>query len=165
MSSQILDQKKANQKIRRIALEILERNQNEPVIIVAGIVQTGYELALQICEELKHFSGKEYPCHAIQVFKPAPLEKPVSSNVDPTELKSAVLILVDDVQNSGKTMAHALKYFLEFPVKAIQTCVLIDRRHNAYPVRADYVGLSLSTTMHEHVSVEKGPEGFTVSLS
>jgi pyrimidine operon attenuation protein/uracil phosphoribosyltransferase len=165
MSAQILDPKKAHQKIRRIALEILERNQNEPNLIIAGVMQTGYDLAQLICEELKYFSGIEYPCHAIHIFKPAPLEKSVICDVEPADLNSAVLILVDDVQNSGKTMAYALRYFLDFPVKAIQTCVLIDRRHNSFPVRADYVGLSLSTTLHEHVSVEKGNDGFWVSLS
>ena len=165
MSSHILDSKKADQKIRRIALEILERNLNEPNIVVAGVLNTGFELAKQICRELEHFSGKSFPCHAVKIHKPAPLEQPISCDVPSDLLKSAILILVDDVQNSGKTMAHALRYFLDYPVKAIQTCVLIDRRHNSFPVRADYVGLSLSTTLKEHVSVEKLESGFTASLS
>jgi pyrimidine operon attenuation protein/uracil phosphoribosyltransferase len=69
-------------------------------------------------------------------------------------LKNAVVVLVDDVQNSGRTMMYAIKYFLQFEVQSIQTCVLVDRGHNRFPVHSDFVGLSLSTTLQEHVSVE-----------
>lgn len=165
MSAQILDTKKTAQKIKRIALEILERNLNEPRLIIVGIQQTGFELAQEICSELQNFSGVKQRCYPIRIYKPAPLEQTLSCELTPEELIDSVVILIDDVQNSGKTMAYALRYFLDYKVKAIQTCVLVDRRHNSFPVRADYVGLSLSTTLKEHVQVEKTSEGFTVYLS
>ena len=99
------------------------------------------------------------------INKTSPLETPIETDVNGDELYNSIIIIVDDVQNSGKTMAFAVKHFLQYPVKSIQTCVLIDRRYNLFPVRADYVGLSLSTTLKEHVSVETENGNISVSLS
>ncbi|MEX1187770.1 MAG: phosphoribosyltransferase family protein [Bacteroidia bacterium] len=165
MLSQILDSNKVNQKIKRIALEIIERTYSEEHVVIVGIESSGFELAKRICLELEHFESKKFPCFSIKINKPSPLDQPISTNVNTSELGNSVVIIIDDVQNSGKTMAYAVKYFLQFPVKAIQTCVLIDRRHNRFPVRADYVGLSLSTTLKEHVSVETTGKDITVSLN
>ena len=65
-----------------------------------------------------------------------------------------MLILVDDVLNSGKTLMYGAKYFLSVPLKKLSTIVLVDRNHNRFPIKADFVGLSLSTTLKEHISVE-----------
>jgi len=83
----------------------------------------------------------------------------------PVELfDGATLILVDDVQNSGKTMMYTIRHFLQYPVKSVQTCVLVDRRHNSFPVRSDYIGLSLSTTLEDHVVVEMSDKGLEACL-
>jgi pyrimidine operon attenuation protein/uracil phosphoribosyltransferase len=68
--------------------------------------------------------------------------------------------LIDDVANSGKTLSFALKPFLEYQPKKIQTLVLVERSHKAFPVQPDYVGLSVATTIQEHIYVEV--EGETV---
>ena len=70
------------------------------------------------------------------------------------DLNNKVVLLVDDVLNTGKTMIYALHPFLNYAVKKIATIVLVDRNHNLFPVRADYVGLSMATTLQEHISVE-----------
>jgi pyrimidine operon attenuation protein/uracil phosphoribosyltransferase len=80
-------------------------------------------------------------------------------------LQKKVIILVDDVLNSGKTMMYALKPFLAADIKKIRTVVLIDRNHKRFPVAADFTGLSLSTTLQEHVSVEFDKNGAAVYLS
>jgi pyrimidine operon attenuation protein/uracil phosphoribosyltransferase len=165
MSSQILDAYKVQQKISRIALEIIERTYKEEHVIIVGIKNAGYELAIRICKELKRFENKDYPCYHININKPAPLEREVETSLDRDKLPDAVVILVDDVQNSGRTMAYAVRHFLQYKVKSIQTCVLIDRKHNRFPIKADYVGLSLSTTLQEHVLVEESEDGLVVSLN
>lgn len=70
------------------------------------------------------------------------------------ELNNKVVILVDDVSNSGKTLTYALKPFLQSHPKKIQTLVLVERRHTAFPVQPDYVGLSVATTLQDHIYVE-----------
>jgi len=165
MPEEILNSKKVQQKISRIALEIIERNHGEERVVLAGIESTGFVLALQIAKMLESFHGKKYACVPVKMHKPSPLETPIQTDIPDDGYKGAVIILVDDVQNSGRTMAYALRHFLQYPVKAIQTCILVDRRHNSFPVRADYVGLSLSTTLKEHVNVSVNNGNFSVTLS
>jgi pyrimidine operon attenuation protein/uracil phosphoribosyltransferase len=73
---------------------------------------------------------------------------------------------VDDVANTGKTFFYAFKPLLEFTPKKVRVAVLVDRKHKAFPVSVDYVGLSLATTMHEHINViieESEKEGVYLS--
>ena len=70
------------------------------------------------------------------------------------EYVKKVVILVDDVLNSGKTLMYAAKHFLTTPLNKLSTLVLVDRNHNRYPIKADYVGLSLATTLQEYINVE-----------
>ena len=109
---------------------------------------------------------KSYPIERIApgVITRKSVDQPVQTDINPDQLKNATLILIDDVQNSGRTLAYALRHFLQYPVHAVQTCVLIDRRHNFFPVKADYIGLSLSTTLQEHVQVEVNGTEVTVLL-
>jgi pyrimidine operon attenuation protein/uracil phosphoribosyltransferase len=164
MSSQILDSHKAHQKLQRIALEILERNSDEEVLVLAGIQSSGFAIAEIIAGYLNQFSGKNLNVFSVQLNKQKPLDQPVQTDINPDQLKNATLILIDDVQNSGRTLAYALRHFLQYPLHAVQTCVLIDRRHNYFPVKADYIGLSLSTTLQEHVQVEVNGTEVTVLL-
>ncbi len=82
--------------------------------------------------------------------------------IDPaTDFTNKVIIVVDDVSNSGKTLLYALKPFLDFSPKKIQTLVLVERSHTSFPVRPDYVGLSIATTLQEHIYVEVHGEKIT----
>jgi pyrimidine operon attenuation protein/uracil phosphoribosyltransferase len=103
---------------------------------------------------LKEFSGNDHAIHSISIDKSSPLNSEPLIDIPDGLLKDAVVVLIDDVQNSGKTMMYAIRHFLQYEVKSIQTCVLVDRGHNRFPVHSDFVGLSLSTTLQNHVSVE-----------
>lgn len=153
MPSLILDSHQVHQKLERIALEILERTSEHNHVLLAGIQTSGFAIAKLIARYLKSFSEKELTVYSVQLDKTQPLNHPVVTNISSELLSQATLIIIDDVQNSGRTLSYALMHFLQFPVYSVQTCVLIDRRHNKFPVKPDYIGLSLSTTLQEHVEV------------
>src|SRR4051812_23052475 len=162
----ILTSKQIQQKINRIAYEIYENNCDEKEIIIAGIADNGYFLAKRIADVLKKISAMDINLISIKIDKKNPLAEEIKINLADKELKNKVIVLVDDVLNSGKTLMFGAKPFLTTPVKRLITAVLVDRGHNRYPIKADFVGLSLSTTLREHITVEidgKGNE--TVYLS
>ena len=94
----------------------------------------------------------------LKINKKNPLQSEINLNIEPKDFKNETIIVVDDVLNSGKTMMYAIKPFLEVPIKKLSIAVLINRSHKRFPLNADYVGLSLTTTLKEHieVSLEKG---------
>ena len=81
-----------------------------------------------------------------------PLEG-VQTDIPTSAYENKALVLVDDVLNSGTTLIYGIKHFLEVPLKKFKTAVLINRNHKKYPVKADFKGLSLSTSLQEHVNV------------
>ena len=93
-------------------------------------------------------------CFEIQLNKDEPWNDPITFSIEQKALKNGYIVLVDDVINSGKTMQYALMKFLEQATKSIKTVVLIDRQHRRYPIKTDYAGLSLSTTLKNHVDVQ-----------
>ncbi len=147
----ILDKAAAEKKMRRMSLEILENNAGESSIILAGIRENGFVLAAIIQQLINEFSGIETELISISLDKRKPSAITVSND---SSFDDKVIILVDDVANSGKTLLYALKPFLAFHPKKIQTLVLVERSHNSFPVRPDYVGLSVATTLLEHIYVE-----------
>lgn len=150
----ILTSKQIQQKINRIAYEIYENNYNEKEIIIAGIADNGYFLAKRIADVLKKIADIEIKLISIKIDKQNPLSEDIKIDLSEKELKNKVIVLVDDVLNSGKTLMFGAKPFLTTPVKRLITAVLVDRGHNRYPIKADFVGLSLSTTLREHITVE-----------
>lgn len=150
----ILTASQIGQKINRIAYEIYENNSQEKEIIVAGIMPNGYILAQKIKSVLEKIAPVKVQLVKVEVDKERPFAEENKFELNDKEIKNKAIVLVDDVLNSGKTLIYGIKYFLNVPVKRIKTAVLIDRNHNRYPIKADFVGLSLSTTMQEHVSVE-----------
>ena len=150
----ILNHQQIEQKINRIAHEIYEYNFEEHEIVIAGIADRGYILAKKINEVLLKISPLKTKLLEIKIDKSNLKIEDTLLNVKREELKNKVVMLVDDVLNTGKTMIFALHPFLKYDIKKIATIVLVDRNHNLFPVRADYVGLSLATTLKEHISVE-----------
>ncbi len=150
----ILDEKKINQKINRIAWQIYEHYYKEEEIILSGIVDNGFIMAQRIAKVLEEISPLKVRTVKIALNKSAPLTEPVISELKSEDVKNKVLIVVDDVLDSGKTLIYGVKHFLQFPVKHLKTVVLVDRSHRIYPVRADYVGLTLATTLQEQIRVE-----------
>ena len=148
----ILDQAVAEKKLRRMALEILENNADEQELIFAGIRDSGSVVAKNIREIIAELSPEtKTELLALTLDKRAPKEIRIDREMD---FNSKVIIVVDDVANSGKTLLYALKPFLEYQPRKIQTLVLVERSHKSFPVRPDYVGISISTTLQEHIFVE-----------
>ncbi len=147
----ILQPEVAEKKLRRMALEIIEENTDEPGIILAGIRESGLVVARTIQKMIAEFSPVPVQLISLSLDKKHPGVVTLSETPD---LKEKVVIVVDDVSNSGRTLLYALKPFLEHYPKKIQTLVLVERTHTYFPVRPDYVGLSIATTIQENIVVE-----------
>jgi pyrimidine operon attenuation protein / uracil phosphoribosyltransferase len=138
-------------KIRRMALQVAESNTDEGSIIVAGITGNGAVVAEKLVSELKKIVSIDIQLLTIRLNKKDPLNATIEGEQDFT---NKVVIVVDDVANSGKTLLYALKPFMTYLPKKIQTLVLVERSHKLFAVQPDYVGLSVATTLLEHISVE-----------
>ncbi len=160
----LLDGKQIRQRIDRLAYQIYEDNATEKEIILAGIVNSGYQVAISLKRALENICELKISLAEVQLDKHSQNSK-VTLSVRRDDLQGRVVILIDDVLNSGKTMMYALKPFLDADIKKIRTVVLVDRNHKRFPVAADFTGLSLSTTLKEHVSVEFDNEGAKAWLS
>lgn len=147
----ILSREVAEKKLRRMAYEILENNIDEKEIILAGIRESGSVVARVIQQMLSEISSIRTDLITVTLDKKQPAEVTLSKTVD---FNNKVIILIDDVSNSGKTLLYALKPFITAHPKKIQTLVLVERSHTSFPVRPDYVGLSIATTLQEHIYVE-----------
>ena len=147
----ILTKEVAEKKMRRMALEIIENNPDEKKIILAGIRESGTVVAKCIQQMLGEMSSVKTELISISLDKRKPTEVKLSKEMD---LNDKTVIVIDDVANSGKTLLYALKPFLSFQPKKIQVLVLVERSHNEFPVRPDYVGIIITTTLKEHITVE-----------
>jgi len=152
MDSVILTNTEINQKIRRIAYQIYECHLNYSEIVVAGIADNGFILAKNIQQVLQEISSLKVIICEVKIDKKKPLN-PIETSLDTNEYQNKALVLVDDVLNSGTTLMYAVKHFLNVPLKQFKTAVLVDRNHKKYPVKADFKGISLSTSLKEHVQV------------
>lgn len=152
----ILSKEVVEKKLRRMAYEILENNIDEKEIILAGIRESGGVVAKVIQQMLAEISSIKTELITITLDKNEPTNVSLNKTFD---FNGKIIILIDDVSNSGKTLLYALKPFINYHPKKIQTLVLVERTHTSFPVRPDYVGLSIATTLQEHIFVEvKGEE-------
>ncbi len=154
----ILDKKQIQQKINRIAYQILEDNITEKEIVVAGIWDRGYKLALRLSSVLQEISELKVTILRVDLEKKNS-KLVASTDLEETKWRNKVIILVDDVLNSGKTLAYGLGVFLNTPHKKIRTVVLVDRSHKIFPIATDFVGLKMATVLKEHVDVVMDVEG------
>lgn len=159
---QILDEKQTIQKIRRIAHQILEQNFQEKEIVFVGIVDLGYVFAEMLQEFFNEISSIPTQLVKIELDKLAPLQSEIVLGCDLEFLKDKVVILTDDVLNTGRTLAYSLKPFLNVEIKKLQTAVVVDRGYHTFPIGADYVGYSLSTSVQENIVVELSKESTAV---
>lgn len=154
----ILNADQINQKIRRIAYEIYEYNFEVDELIVAGIEDRGYELACRISDALDKISPFQFEKQTLKLVKIA-LEKftnrqcDVNLNCELEELEGKNIILVDDVLNTGRTLAYSMRPFLERNIRQMEIAVLVNRSHSKFPVVATYTGYELATTLEEHIEV------------
>lgn len=147
----ILSADAAKKKLRRMAYEILENNTEADHILFAGIADNGLVVARSIAAIVHEISGKSTEVITLSLDKKHPS---VVTTDRPVDFNNQVVIIVDDVTNSGKTLTYALKPILEAYPHKIQTLVMVERSHKKYPIHPDYVGISLSTFLHEHIFVE-----------
>jgi len=153
----ILTNDEIKHKIKRIAYQIYEANATEKIIYLAGITGNGYIMTNKIAESLKEISDLEIKTIEVFINKKDVLAK-ISTSIPLEELEGKSLVLIDDVLNSGKVLIYGAVYFLKVTLKKFLTAVLVNRNHKRYPIKADFKGISLSTTRQERVEVifEKG---------
>lgn len=156
----ILSAEAVRRKLRRMAFQIAESNADEESIIIAGIAGNGTVLAKKIVGELKQIVDIPTDLITIQLNKKDPVDAVIQEDID---LSGKIIIVVDDVANTGRTMLYALRPLLKFLPKKIQTLVLVERSHKLFAVRPDYVGLCIATTLQEHIVVET--EGGEITMA
>ena len=164
ISTLILNNNDVDKKLARIAFQIIEEYYSEKELLIVGVSKNGFLLAERIIPLLKNdlFKAK-IELIELKIDKKNPLKKAISldSNVSFDNKK---VVLVDDVLNSGKTLMHAASYLISQNINKMNTVVLVDRRHRNFPIKADWVGLTLSTTIQEHINVEISKTGISVFL-
>lgn len=151
---QILNDHQIQQKIQRLAIEVLENNYEECEIILAGINNAGTNFAKLLAKRLKKISELDIRLTTIRVNPAEPLSSEVTIGIPIAELEDKVVVVVDDVANTGRTIFYACKPIFDTLPKKVEVAVLVDRTHKSFPIRADYVGLSLATTLLENIKVK-----------
>lgn len=159
----ILNHQEISHKIRRIAYQIYETNVDEKKVVLAGIEGNGYLLAKKLKDVLQKISDIEIVLCKVIIDKKNPLST-IKTSLSPREYENESLVLVDDVLNSGTTLIYGVKHFLEVPLKKFKTAVLVNRNHKKYPIKADFKGISLSTSLHEHVHINLEGKTFEAFL-
>ncbi|CAI8281858.1 MAG: Bifunctional protein PyrR [Bacteroidota bacterium] len=163
MNEIILTAEQIEQKFERIAYQILEANSSNSTIVVAGIMKNGYAVAERISYYLEQISTKKIVRCQITIDKKNPLN-PVTTSLSANDYSNESVTIVDDVLHSGTTLIYAVRHFLSVPLKQCKTAVLVDRNHKKFPIKADFKGVSLSTSINENVVVEVTDGTFTASL-
>ncbi|BDB56931.1 phosphoribosyltransferase family protein [Flavobacterium ammonificans] len=148
----ILTHQEIEHKIKRIAYQIYETFVDEEEIVIAGIASNGFIFAEKIAASLKDIANLNILLCEVIIDKQHP-ESDVQTSIPKEQYANKGLILVDDVLNSGTTLIYAVRHFLDVPLTKFKTAVLVDRNHKKYPVKADFKGISLSTSLLEHVNV------------
>jgi pyrimidine operon attenuation protein / uracil phosphoribosyltransferase len=151
-SNIILNNKEIQHKIKRIAYQIYESNVDETLLILAGISKNGFTFAKRLKEVLEEISPIKIELCEVTIDKKNPL-KGVKTSIPATAYENRSIVLIDDVLNSGTTLIYGVKHFLDVPLKLFRTAVLVDRSHKKFPVKADFKGISLSTSLNETVKV------------
>jgi len=157
MQTTILDAARIQKKITRIAYEIYEEHAGEKEIVLAGVVEGGYALAQKLSQSLKKISPLKVTLLKIDIDKDKP--PAVEKGFDKKDVSGKSIVLVDDVLNTGRVLAYSMKLFLKYPIKSIRIAVLVDRNHTLFPIKSDYTGLSIATTLQEHITVDLETKG------
>lgn len=159
----ILNHNEIQNKVRRIAYQIYECNVEEKELVIAGIEKGGYALAKMIKKQLDKISTIENKLCKVSIDKKNPLGN-IQTSIPSKEYTNKSVVLVDDVLNSGSTLMYGVKHFLDVPVKQFKTAVLVNRNHKKFPVKADFKGISLSTSLNEHVKINLSKQPYEAFL-
>lgn len=162
---EIIPHKQVKQKIKRLAIEILERNFDQEVIHLMGINNNGFRFAKLIQKEMESMGDAEIRLINVRLNAARPLDEDITLSVDVVSLSGKTIILVDDVANSGRTLFYATKPLMEILPGKLEAAVLVDRTHKLFPVNVDYVGISLATTLKQDIQVDLDDgRAFSVAL-
>ncbi|MCC6724682.1 MAG: phosphoribosyltransferase, partial [Saprospiraceae bacterium] len=129
----VLDDRKIRQKIRRLAIEIVEHNYDEQALILAGINNRGMAFAKLLVAELQGIAKQQIYLTQLRLNPADPLATPVTVGMPIEDLRDKVVIVVDDVANTGRTIFYACKPILETLPKKVEVAVLVDRTHKSFP--------------------------------
>ena len=149
----ILTNSQIKRKIKRISLQIIESNVEEKEVVLAGIEQNGFLIAKELNKMITELSNLNIKLCSLKIDKKNPLNN-ISTSLNSYEYKDKSIVVVDDVLNSGSTLMYAVKHFLDTELRQLKTAVLVDRNHKKFPIKADFKGVSLSTSIQNHVKVE-----------
>ena len=163
MSDIILTSSEIESKLERMAYQILEANNEHPEIVLAGISHNGYAVAERISYYFHKISSKKVFLCKVVLNKKNPLD-PITTSLSEKEYVNKSVTVVDDVLQSGTTLIYAVRHFLSVPLQQCNTAVLVDRNHKKYPIKVDFKGVSLSTSMNENVAITVNKDGFTAML-
>lgn len=164
MKNLILTHDQIQHTIKRIAYQIYETNVDEKEIIIAGINGGGIHFAKKLVDILKKITDAQITLCKVEMDKKNPLKSGVETSIPEEAYKDKSIVLVDDVLNSGTTLIYGVHHFLKTPIKQLKTAVLVNRNHKKYPIKADFKGLSLSTSLNEHIKVAFIPKNNSVYL-
>ncbi|MGY5356028.1 phosphoribosyltransferase family protein [Wenyingzhuangia sp. IMCC45467] len=153
----ILNHQEITQKTRRIAFQILESHCDVDEIILAGINGNGYIFTQKIKNHLEQISDLKITLCEVILDKKNLLNT-IETSISKENYANKHIVLIDDVLNSGKTLIYGVKHFLEVPLASFRTAVLVNRNHKEYPVKADFKGISLSTSLQETIEVDFSKE-------
>jgi pyrimidine operon attenuation protein/uracil phosphoribosyltransferase len=148
----VLHQHQIEQKIKRLAFEIMEENFGEDIVL-AGINNNGMAFAKLLLAPLLEIAPAKVSIAQIRLSPASPLDQDVTISIPVNELKNKTIIIVDDVANTGRTIFYAFKPLLEIIPKKLEVAVLVNREHKSFPIKVDYQGLSLATTIQENIQV------------
>lgn len=149
----ILTNSQIKRKIKRISLQIIESNVEEKEVVLAGIEQNGFLIAKELNKMITELSNLNIKLCSLKIDKKNPLNN-ISTSLNSYEYKNKSIVVVDDVLNSGSTLMYAVKHFLDTELRQLKTAVLVDRNHKKFPIKADFKGVSLSTSIQNHVQVQ-----------
>ncbi len=153
MNNRILTNEQIEHIAKRIAYQIYETNVDEKEILIAGINGGGLQFAKKIATILGKITDANIVLCKVDMDKSNPLKSGVQTSIPEAEYKNKSIVLVDDVLNSGTTLIYGTHHFLKTPIKQLKTAVLVNRNHKKYPIKADFKGISLSTSLNEHIKV------------
>ena len=159
LAMKILDAQQIHRKIQRLTVEILERNYGETELILVGINNNGLQMAHLLAKELVSRTTTAVTLTQLRINPANPIDGSVFLDMPLESVNNRVVILIDDVANTGRTIFYAVRPLLDILPKKVEVAVLVDRKHKSFPIQPDYVGLSLATTLKEHIDVQIQDEG------
>ncbi|MBI3313150.1 MAG: bifunctional pyr operon transcriptional regulator/uracil phosphoribosyltransferase PyrR [Candidatus Omnitrophica bacterium] len=164
----VLDQEGIDRAVIRIAHEILERNHGTKNLVLLGIRSKGVFLAERLRRQIRTIENVEVPLGTLDItfyrddLKRIGPHPTVRETQIPFDLTGKLVVLVDDVLYTGRTIRAALDAIIDFGrPDAVQLAVLIDRGHRELPIKADYVGKNIPTSQQEDVAVQLSEENQT----